>query len=130
MSIKSYDFTKEIKRQLQEYTREVIADINERAKVITKRGVKELKQISPKRPKGGDYAKSWTYKEKVFGNAPTRFTVHNKDHYRLTHLLEHGHAIEGGSKRTKAQPHIKEVEEKMVNEYIEATKEVIKNGRL
>lgn len=37
--------------------------------------------------------------------------AYNKEHYRLTHLLEFGHANRDGS-RTKPIPHIRETEDK------------------
>ena len=126
MAIKSQQFTKELLKVLQDYTEDVIDGINSRTGNISKEAVKTLKRTSPKLQ--GDYAKSWSVKAQKFYNAPTRYTIFNKKHYRLTHLLEYGHAKAGGTGRTKAQPHIKEVEDKVIADYIEAAEEVIKNG--
>ena len=47
--------------------------------------------------------------------------------YRLTHLLEKGHALRKGG-RTKAFPHIKYGEEIAQKRMVELSEEVIKNG--
>lgn len=77
-----------------------------------------LRQNSPKRPSNGEYAKSWAVKKDKRSH---KYIVHNKDHYRLTHLLEHGHLIKNqygtwsrrfaGGDKTDAIPHIKRAEE-------------------
>lgn len=126
MAIKSQQFTKEILKILEDYTEEVIDGINEKTGAISRAAVKTLKATSPKQ--SGDYGKSWSLKAQKFYNAPTRYTIHNKEHYRLTHLLEYGHAINGGTDRVKPQSHIKAVEEQVVGDYTKAVEEVIKNG--
>ena len=50
--------------------------------------------------------------------------VYNKDHYRLTHLLEKGHALVGGG-RTQAFPHIAPVEQKCEENLIKNIKKNI-----
>lgn len=86
----------------------------------------KLKEISPrgKGSRSGEYAQSWTLKKtgkRAKGNTfgRIRCTVYNKDHYRLTHLLEHGHIVrnqygtpkrEGAQHRAQAKPHIKQAE--------------------
>ncbi len=48
--------------------------------------------------------------------------------YRLTHLLEDGHAKRDGG-RTKAMPHIQKHEQDAVQEFERRVEEVIKGGK-
>ena len=99
----------EINRQLALYANQTDEKVQQIAEKIANDGVDDLRNKSPKNK--GDYAKSWD-KKKV----GKRFVLHNKKHYRLTHLLEKGHAkVNGG--RVAAQPHIKPVEQKMIDEF-------------
>lgn len=65
------------------------------------------------------YNKGWTFrKEKKKGAKGILSTVWNEPHYRLTHLLEKGHAkVNGG--RTRAFPHIAPVAEEAEENLVE-----------
>lgn len=70
--------------------------------------VQDLRATSPR--KSGDYARSWTWTQKGH-----EFIVHNKDHYRLTHLLNNGHIIRnkyGTYGRKLGDGHIERAEER------------------
>ena len=87
---------------------------------------KMLKQTSPKRH--GDYGKSWVIsKQKGRPGEPTKYIVHNKEHYRLTHLLEKGHAKRSGG-RTRAIPHIAPAEETAKEKFIQDVEAIIRGN--
>ncbi|MBO5318971.1 MAG: HK97 gp10 family phage protein [Ruminococcus sp.] len=69
---------------------------------------KEISANAPK--KSGDYAKSWKTTKTSENSHTLKMTVHSKDHYRLAHLLEKGHAKRGGG-RVAGKPHIAPAEE-------------------
>lgn len=106
----------EIERQNMEWFHALSQDIQKEAiEETAKETVRTLKAISPKGArKKKKYANTWTYDKNNHFSGAYRFatTVYNKDNYRLTHLLEHGHAIttkKGGRKGggdTTPQEHI------------------------
>lgn len=106
--IKADDLFEAVFGELEDYASEVTEDMKDAVKETAKKTLREVKNRSPVghgTPDPGAYKKGWT--ETTVYESPTavRINVHNRKHYRLTHLLEDGHALVGGG-RTRAQPHI------------------------
>ena len=103
MSIKIDDLVDVISGTLDEYASEVSESVKDSVKQVAKETVREVKSRSPVR--FGNYKKGWG--QTTISDTPTKIviSVHNRKHYRLTHLLENGHAKVGGG-RTKSYPHI------------------------
>ena len=108
-----------ISEYLNEFTEDVDEALDRAAKDTAKYAAAELKSTSPK--KTGEYAKSWGYKK----TGRDQYTVLNKKHYRLTHLLEKGHAKRGGVGRVKAIVHIAPVDEQVGKLFPEKLREEI-----
>jgi hypothetical protein len=116
----------EIAKGLADYSQDVVEKVNVSSEAVGKAAVKRLKQTSPKRY--GKYAKSWTMKtEKLFGQPHTRIIHAKAPHYRLVHLLEHGHAKVGGG-RVEGIPHVRPAEEEVIREFTREVEEAIKRG--
>lgn len=113
------DMASAIMKGLQEYAE--VTD-NEMKKAVRKTANSVKKEISENAPeRTGAYAKSWTTIKVDETSHRLVVTVHSKEHYRLAHLLENGHALRKGG-RTKAYPHIAPAEEhgeKMLEELLE-----------
>ena len=100
--------TEEVMNGLEEYA-ELTADVLK--KEIQEAGKVAKQQISQTAPrKTGRYAKSWAVKKISETSNSLEVTVHSKNRYMLTHLLENGHAKRGGG-RVAAIPHIAPAEE-------------------
>ena len=120
----------EIAKELSKYSQEVVEKVNISSEKVGKAAVKQLKRTSPRRPPpiGGKYAKSWTMStEKEIGQPHKRIIHAKAPHYRLTHLLEHGHAKVGGG-RVEGKPHIRPAEEMVIEEFVKEVEEAIKRG--
>ena len=101
----------EVMDGLEEYA-ELTADVLK--KEIQEAGKLAKNQISQTAPrKTGRYAKSWAVKKISETSNSLEVTVHSKNRYMLTHLLENGHAKRGGG-RVAAIPHIAPAEEAAV----------------
>lgn len=114
------NFSSEIKKILEEYGEEVQKVVSESIEAQAPKVVKELKKSSPKNR--GEYAKSWkkeVEKDRLDG---AKMTIYNEKHYRLTHLLEFGHALRSGG-RTRAIPHIKPAQDKAEKEIVKEIEE-------
>ena len=116
----------EIAKGLAEYSQDVVEKVNISSEKVGKSAVKRLKETSPKRY--GKYAKSWTMKTEPEVGQPHKRIVHVKaPHYRLTHLLEHGHAKVGGG-RVEGIPHVRPAEEMVIEQFAREVEEAIKRG--
>ena len=133
MNITVNEFSSSVQKLLQEYGDSIRDLVNETIPETGKEARKRVKQESPHDT--GAYARSWSVqinKNRLNVSAE----VHNKEKYRLTHLLENGHAIKNqygyvakDGKRVKAIPHIGKVNEWAVDELFNRLTTAIQSGR-
>lgn len=107
---------------LEESVAELKDKVHEEALKIAEDVCCELRKESPKDTK--KYSKSWKFKETKSGLGKKGVVIYNEKHYRLTHLLEHGHAKRNGG-RVSAVPHIRKANENACKEFERRVKELI-----
>ena len=118
------DFKQELLDTLETYSEDVTDRINEEAERCAKGLRKDLRSGSPSRT--GSYAKSW--QAKITGTAAggaKEYTVHNRGHYQLTHLLEHGHSGPHGHGFVAPRTHIGPLEKKWTEDFEESVEKVL-----
>lgn len=124
MSVKCADIGNAVLKELKAYSEALVTEADNAAKRSAKRLAAKLKVTSPKDT--GDYAKSWSIKEiKSKTGGPSVYVVHNRKHYRLTHLLEYGHAVNGGSERAEAKVHIAPARDEEEKKFLEELEQVV-----
>lgn len=112
------DLSKELTRLLAAYSEEIETEMDLFFQAVADRAAGILKATSPKRK--GKYASHWRVTKDKKGS----YIIHNQPStYRLTHLLERSHLLRNGG-RSKAQPHIKPVEEKVIQEVEEGIERI------
>lgn len=99
---------KEVAKGLMQYSQDIADGMKEAVDEVAGETVEIIKKGAPVRT--GKYRKGWTKKKAYESSRSKRNIVHNKKRYRLTHLLEHGHASKYGG-RVRAIPHIAMAEE-------------------
>ena len=120
------DAIDQIEEILEDYGKSIAEELRDATQSVIKEGAKQLKSSSP--IKTGKYAGSWKYRMDKGGGGAVQ-VVHGTiyaqaPHYRLTHLLENGHAKRGGG-RVAARPHIGAVNDWAQEEVIKRLKEKI-----
>ena len=114
-----------VMKGMQEYaklaTDDLKADVEKAAKTVKS----EIESTAPRRT--GKYAKSWASKKTKETSDSIQYTVHSKNRYRLTHLLENGHAKRGGG-RVRAIPHIAPAEAKGSEQLVRDIERDLKKG--
>lgn len=117
----------EIEKQLKEYSLDVADELKKEIKDEAKRGVRRLKQISPRDT--GKYAKGWRYKVNYEDMSDIRITIYNAVKPSLTHVLENGHLIVQGKRkgdRVEGRPHIRIVEKEIEEALDVKVKEIVR----
>lgn len=121
--IKAENFYKELRELLNDYVHDVEEIVKRNVDIIAEEAKIEVESNSPmrrglKKTKGISYSKGWTANKSDRSGEYNIVIKQRKPKYRLTHLLEFGHATRNGG-RTKAFPHIRNVElskkEKLLN---------------
>ena len=106
------------------YGAETAYDISEAIRQIGDEAKEKVIAASPKNK--GRYRRGWRVDFNSKGGH-IRCVIHQKKPtYRLTHLLEDGHRTRGGHSRTKAQPHIRPVEEWAEKAALDAVAKAVK----
>lgn len=103
------DLADEVMKGLKDYASIAIDDLKAAIKNAGETVKDEIEKTAPKRT--GKYRKSWAVKKTSETSDSIKVVVHSKTQYRLTHLLENGHAKRGGG-RVAARPHIAPAEKK------------------
>lgn len=127
IELNNLDFQKEISTILKKYNQECLEKVEEKSKEIGKKAVSTLKNTTNTyKVRTGEYNKSWSLN---YDSQSLTFetTVFNKKHYRLTHLLEKGHATLNGG-RTRAYIHIAPVQENANKELYYEVKKIYGGG--
>lgn len=131
-TIKADDLAKEVMAVLEEYKGATHEMLEQATNEVARETARQLRATSPKgRRKGHPYAKSWTFrKDKTFKVEYYGKIIYAKaPEYRLTHLLEYGHALRGGGRSsTSAQAHIKPAEQAAIQAVEDKIIQKIKNG--
>lgn len=125
MSVKVGEFDKALLKQLDSYKVQLMDGIDEVYDEIAVDALKDIKSESENA--GFDnkvYSKGWVkVVKKNRATGKIGVIIHNKKYYRLTHLLEKGHAKRNGGGRTTAYPHISNTQNKMDELIIKKLKE-------
>lgn len=119
--IKAADLSSKIKQILDDYEVEVVYDMKEATKAVTKAGVKKVKANAGVFGGTGKYKRGWTSQVEE-GRLSAQGVIYNKSVPGLPHLLEHGHAKRGGG-RVAGTVHIAPVEEEIEQEFVKALEE-------
>lgn len=134
--IKIDNLEKEIVATLKEYAGATDEIVDKAVTETAKEAVNKLKKSNP--PGSGQYGswskynKSWKVMQtKTDKRYNKKATVHNQKFYRLTHLLEKGHALVAGGRKqgdTRAFEHIAPVADKAEDELMKRIKKGIENA--
>lgn len=122
MRVKAESLSNVITKYLNEYQEDIEEEVVSSSNSIAKQAKEELIRTSPVNKygnRGRHYKDGWTISTQN-QKSQHYFTkkIWNKTDYQLTHLLEFGHHSRNGG-WVAAQPHIRYVEEKYVQKFVD-----------
>lgn len=128
MSVSVGQLSEAISKELTIYGRNVIDGVKKQAKKSMDQLVKETKATAPVGKRKKHYRDSIKSRKVSENDRSVSYLwyVEGSD-YRLSHLLENGHALRNGG-RVEGTHFIKNASDPILLQYIQAVEEVIKNG--
>ncbi|QXE19998.1 hypothetical protein [Clostridium sp. 001] len=127
-SVKVDEMADLIAEYMSNYTEEVTQGIKKSVDTVSKEVNEEIKNHITFKQHTGKYVKAFRIK-KIYEDGYKKVNTWyvGNGQYRLTHLLENGHALHQGG-RAKAYPHIKYGEELAKKRMVELAKEAVENA--
>lgn len=117
-----------IAEYMSNYTQDITNNVKKVVDTVGKEVDEEIKKHITFKQHTGKYVKAFRVKtsfEDRYNKRNTWYVANGQ--YRLTHLLENGHALHQGG-RTEAHPHIKYGEELAQKRMVELSKEAIEDA--
>ena len=105
---KGFTLGLDVSEILKEYSDEVQREVAFSAYEVGEVVVRSLHATSPK-GNTGKYARGWTWDTVTTSHGLIQIWIHNETSYRLTHLLEYGHALVKGGRLTEGGYKVGEV---------------------
>lgn len=115
----------EIAEVISQYTEEVSHAIEEEIDNTANKIKDDIVANAPKNK--GEYAKGFKVKKEKKGSEVSRI-IHNDKKPGLVHLLELGHATNGGTGRVKGKPHLQPSYDRHIPQMEKNIENIIKNG--
>lgn len=117
-----------IAKELTIYGQNVIDGIKDEAKRSIKQLVKDTKATAPVGNRQKHYRDSITSTKTMETDRAVEYVWYVKgSDYRLSHLLEKGHALRDGG-RTEGTHFIQNATDPILEKYLESVEDIIKNG--
>ncbi|MBO4681688.1 MAG: hypothetical protein J5623_07270 [Clostridiales bacterium] len=127
VKVKADQLDEAIRSQLETYNADVARELNKGLKDVADKTADTLKKGGSYRERTGKYTPDWSVTERPGRSVMQgeEYSVHNRKHYQLTHLLEKGHVTRNG-KRTRAFAHIAPAEQAAQDLAVKAVEEAVR----
>lgn len=129
VKVKPEELDEAIREQLETYNEEIRQNLNKNYKEVADKTADTLKKGGSYKERTGKYTPDWSVTDRkgIGAIQGESYSVHNRKHYQLTHLLEKGHVTRSGS-RTRAFEHILPAEQAAQELAVEAVEKAVRDA--